>query len=153
MINLCQYAAFSSVYGKPQTGTVEKHLGFWNGSVPRLSWGETFLIGKAEVPEDRVANELMEESPVPWNWYSSSLLQGKHQYSWTGVVDVRSVFAHTNWSLGRVRGDEGQGRVERLRVMDRSGTVRTQHGGVVGWIGDYGKENQLCMGLPWWCSG
>lgn len=45
---------------------MEKHLGFRNGPVPRLSWRKTpFLIGKAEVPKDRVAHELVKEGPIP----------------------------------------------------------------------------------------
>lgn len=66
MINLCLYAAFSSIYDRTQAGTMEKHLGFRNGPVPRLSWRKTpFLIGKAEVPKDRVAHELVKEGPIP----------------------------------------------------------------------------------------
>ena len=66
MINLCLYAAFSSIYDKTQAGTTEKHLGFRNGPVPRLSWRKTpFLIGKAEVPKDRVVHELAKEGSIP----------------------------------------------------------------------------------------
>lgn len=79
-----------------------------------------------------------------------TVLQGKHIFVDSPVISVRLVFAHTNWNLGRVSRDEGQKRekekqIERLwnRGIIRSGVLRTQHGGVIGWMVDCGKENRL----------
>lgn len=48
-----------------------------------------------------------------------TVLHGKHVYIDSSVVSVRSVFAHTNWNLGRVPGDEGQESKYRKKRIER----------------------------------